>query len=45
MPALSRQTLCDFVNSEIVKFHQARLAGLSRLKLDTVLKKKNPYLA
>ena len=44
MAEMDRQVLCDFVNTEIVKFHQARLASLQRLKLDVVLKKKNPYL-
>ena len=44
MAELDRQMLCDFVNTEIVKFHQARLASLAKMKLDAVLRKKNPYL-
>lgn len=44
MAELDRQMLCDFVNIEIVKFHQKRLARLARMKLDAVLKTKNPYL-
>jgi hypothetical protein len=43
MAELDRAALNEFVNVEIVKFHQARLAGLRRLKLEAIVK-KNPYL-
>jgi hypothetical protein len=36
--------LYEFVNREIVKFHESRLAALRKMKLGTVLRKKNPYL-
>ena len=44
MTSLDGEALRDFVNEEIVKFHQARLERLQRLKLQEVLRKKNPYL-
>jgi hypothetical protein len=44
MEAFDRQTVYDFVNVEIVKFHDARLARLENLNLKEVLRKKNPYL-
>jgi len=34
----------QFVNENIVGFHQARITSLERLTLDGLLKKKNPYL-
>ncbi len=33
-----------YVNEHIGEFHQARLDSLQKLKLNTVLKRKNPYL-
>ena len=44
MAELDYQELCDYVNREIVHFHEARLIRLNRLRLNEVLKKKNPYL-
>lgn len=38
------EDLREYVRENIGNFHQARLQGLRTLKLDTVLKKKNPYL-
>jgi len=34
----------NYVNSEIVRFHQSRLARLEEIRLADVLKKKHPYL-
>lgn len=34
----------QYVEENIGNFHQKRIASLSRLKLTTVLIKKNPYL-
>jgi hypothetical protein len=44
MKPLDRQAVFDFVNVEIVKFHNARLDRLARISLTEVLRKKNPYL-
>jgi hypothetical protein len=44
LSTLDRAALTQFVNAEIVKFHERRLEGLARLRLTTVLRKKNPYL-
>jgi hypothetical protein len=44
LTTIDRRLLNEFVNREIVKFHESRLAALSKLKLGTVLRKKNPYL-
>ena len=44
MSELDRQSVNEFVNQEIGRFHQSRLEALRRLNLDQVLKKKNPYL-
>ena len=40
MKALDREALADFANQQIVRFHAARLAGLEKLSLNRVLKKK-----
>jgi len=34
----------EYIENNISTFHQKRIASLNRLKLKTVLKKKNPYL-
>ena len=34
----------EYVNANIGKFHEAKLKSLKTLNLDTILKKKNPYL-
>jgi len=44
METVDRQAVCDFVNREIVRFHQARLRRLEEISLTEVLRKKNPYL-
>ena len=44
MSQLNRAELCDYVNSKIVHFHQARLARIEKIKLREILRKKNPYL-
>lgn len=36
--------MCDYVNKNIGGFHGKRIEALNNLKLNTVLKKKNPYL-
>lgn len=36
--------LKKFVNDNIIEFHKSKIAALQRLNLNTVLKKKNPYL-
>lgn len=36
--------IAQYVEENIVDFHQARINKLKTLKLDTVLRKKNPYL-
>jgi hypothetical protein len=44
MPKVTRSQIVAFVRKNIQKFHDKRLKSLERLKLNTVLKKKNPYL-
>ncbi len=44
MPKISRTQIVAFVEKNIQKFHDKRLKSLEGLKLNTVLKKKNPYL-
>ena len=41
---MNRHILCDYVNRQIVSFHNARITRLEQLELEDVLKKKNPYL-
>jgi hypothetical protein len=41
---LDRRRVEDYVNREIVYFHQRRLARLTGINLGEVLRKKNPYL-
>lgn len=41
---LDPQSLVEFANAEITKFHNARIARLETVELRDVLKKKNPYL-
>ena len=43
MGDIDREALNVFVNSEIVRFHQTRLARIQKLKLEAIVK-KNPYL-
>jgi len=44
MPAIKKVELVSFVEENIQDFHRKRLESLERLKLNTILKKKNPYL-
>lgn len=44
MNAELRQQVTDYVEKNISTFHQSRIGKLGTLSLDTVLKKKNPYL-
>ena len=44
MPKASKSQIVGFVEKNIQKFHDKRLKSLEGLKLNTVLKKKNPYL-
>jgi hypothetical protein len=41
---LDLDKVCQFVNENIVDFHQSRITSLEKLTLDGLLKKKNPYL-
>lgn len=41
---ISRKEVIKFVEQNIGSFHEARLSSLNKLKLNEVLKKKNPYL-
>lgn len=42
--SINQQELIDFINGNIAKFHDARLKALEKVKLEEILKKKNPYL-
>ena len=44
MEQLNIKEVENFVNSNIVKFHQSKLNRLKDVKLKDILKKKNPYL-
>ena len=44
MPKISRSQSVAFIEENIQQFHDKRLKSLEGLKLNTVLKKKNPYL-
>jgi hypothetical protein len=44
MKKLNLQDVTQYVEENIGTFHQKRINRLSKLKLNTVLKKKNPYL-
>ena len=39
-----QKSIIDFVEHNIQSFHEKRLTSLQELKLDKVLKRKNPYL-
>ena len=41
---MNYEMLTEFINNNIAEFHENRLKSLSNLRLDKVLKKKNPYL-
>jgi hypothetical protein len=44
MEATLRRKIEEFVERNIISFHEKRATNLDRLKLDVVLKAKNPYL-
>jgi hypothetical protein len=44
MKQLNLEEVVNYIESNIVEFHKKRLNSLHKLKLETVLKKKNPYL-
>lgn len=44
MASIEQQEIVSFVEENIPQFHQSRINGLKNLKLQTVLKRKNPYL-
>jgi len=44
MKSIPISKVTDYVEKNIGKFHSARLISLKRLKLEQVLKRKNPYL-
>ena len=41
---MNNEVLTNFINDNITEFHDNRIAALSKLKLENVLKRKNPYL-
>lgn len=41
---INEEKLNQFIQDQIVEFHNARIAKIQELKLDDVLKRKNPYL-
>ncbi len=41
---MRRSNIADFIEFHIKEFHSKRLESLSRLRLNDVLKRKNPYL-
>ena len=44
MKSLNLTEVIQYVEDNIGVFHQKRIAGLNRLNLHTILRKKNPYL-
>jgi hypothetical protein len=44
MGKVSKEEIISFIGQNIQKFHQARLENLLKLRLNEVLKRKNPYL-
>ncbi len=44
MENLNLNDLLDYVETNISTFHQKRIDSMKKLKLNTVLKRKNPYL-
>jgi hypothetical protein len=44
MPSLTPEEITEHVQFNIGKFHEAKLASLRKLKIDDVLRRKNPYL-
>ncbi len=44
MNQLNRGDVVQYVEDNIGDFHQKRIKALSKLKLEKVLKRKNPYM-
>ena len=44
MKPITPHEIVEYVEANIPRFHQSRLAKLETLKLESVLKRKNPYL-
>lgn len=44
MPSVTVQEITKFIEEHIPEFHRKRLESLSGLKLQRVLRRKNPYL-
>ena len=44
MKLITQHEIAEYVEANIPRFHQSRLAKLETLKLEDVLKRKNPYL-
>lgn len=44
MRPLDWESVREFVNTYIVAFHQAKIQSVEKLELQTLLKRKNPYL-
>ena len=44
MGKVTKSEIVSFIGQNIQKFHKARLDSLLKLKLNLVLKRKNPYL-
>ncbi|MCI8593932.1 MAG: DNA methylase [Oscillospiraceae bacterium] len=42
--ALDRDIIIDFINDHISEFHEKRLHAVKKLNIETILKRKNPYL-
>ena len=42
--SVDQHELTKFINEHIAEFHDARLNALKKVKLEEILKKKNPYL-
>lgn len=41
---LTKKELADYIEKNIVSFHQARKQSLEQLRLEDILRRKNPYL-
>ena len=44
MPTFDPRRLNEFASEKIEEFHNARLERLQKVKLNTILRRKNPYL-
>jgi hypothetical protein len=44
MASIELQEIVKYVEENIPQFHQSRINGLKNLKLQTILRRKNPYL-